>query len=393
MQGRQQSFRWTAIVLIGVGLIPSVSGRADTALSAYYIGELWHNSDGGIRTGSDYLSDAGLKVASELDGLLGGVDASFFAYFLWNNSNTFSDRYVGDAQVVSNIDAQRAIRVYEFWYEQALNEDVSLRFGLYDLNAEFDAVDTAGLFVNSSHGIGAEYGQSGEAGPSIFPVTSLAARFDMAIDDRNLLRYAILDGVPGDPDDPSRTTIDLGGKDGVLHALEYNFAVDGGARFGVGGWLYSGDFARIEATANRPRDDGNGGIYGFVEAPVYRSDSGAIVHGFLRYGVANDEFNVFDSYTGAGVVARGLIPARPDDRFGLAIASAGIGDPWDRATGGADSHETSIELTYRTQVTDWLRIQPDVQYIVNPGGDPGLKNALVIGLRFELMTRHAIAHR
>lgn len=390
---RRQSCQLTGILLLALGCVPSATTRADTALSAYYTGELWYNADGGLRTGTAYLSDAGLKIESALDGLLGGTDASLFAYFLWNNSNTFSDRYVGDAQVVSNIDARQAIRVYEFWYEQKLNDDVSMRFGLYDLNAEFDAVDTAGLFINSSHGIGAEYGQAGEAGPSIFPVTSLAARFDMAINDSSLLRYALLDGVPGDPNDPSRTTIDLGGSDGVLHALEYNYTVDGGAQFGLGAWLYSADFDRIEATASRPRDDGNGGIYGFVDAPVYRSNSGATVQGFLRYGIANDEFNVFDSYTGAGVVARGLIPSRPDDRFGLAIARAAIGAPWNRVTGGADSHETSIELTYSTQITGWLRIQPDIQYIENPGGNPAVKDAFVIGLRFELMTAHAIAHR
>ncbi len=380
-------------MLAGISLMPSPTSWADTALSAYYTGELWQNTGGGNRSGSAYLSDAGITIESKFGSLFGGVDASLFAYFLWNNSKTFSDRYVGDAQVVSNIDAQQAIRVYEFWYQQDLNEDVSLRFGLYDLNSEFDVVNTAGLFINSSHGIGAEYGQSGVAGPSIFPVTSLAARFDMAINDRNLLRYAILDGVPGDPNDPGRTTIDLGGGDGVLHALEYNYTGSDAARFGIGGWLYSADFDRIEATASRPHDDGNGGIYGFVEAPVYRGKDGVSLRGFLRYGVANDELNIFDSYLGAGVVVSGLLPSRPDDRFGLAVARAGIGAAWDRAAGGADNHETSIELTYSMQVTDWLRVQPDLQYIVNPGGNPGIDNAFAVGLRFELTTGHTIVHR
>ena len=49
-----------------------------------------------------------------------------------------------------------------------------------------------------------------------------------------------------------------------------------------------------------------------------------------------------------------------------------------------ERHETAIELTYRVQFLPWLALQPDVQYIINPGTDPALKNALVIGLRFEL---------
>jgi porin len=44
-------------------------------------------------------------------------------------------------------------------------------------------------------------------------------------------------------------------------------------------------------------------------------------------------------------------------------------------------------MTYQTQVTPWLLVQPDVQYIINPGGhvlnaDSSVRrNALVFGLR------------
>lgn len=366
---------------------------ADTTIFGYYTGDSWHNIDGGLRTGETYLSDAGLTIDSEYDGWFGGAKSNVFVYLLWNNGNTFSDRYVGDWQTVSNIDTEKALRVYEFWYEQDLNDDVGLRFGLYDLNSEFDAIETAGLFIQSSHGIGAEYGASGLAGPSIFPVTSLAARFEMALSPANVLRYALLDGVPGDPNDPRKTTIDLGGNDGVLHALEYNHESDNGVRWGIGGWLYSADFDRIEATLERPQDDGNGGLYGFIDAPLYRGDSGVTVDGFLRYGVANDDLNSFGSYMGVGAVATGLIKQRPDDKFGIALASARVGDPYRRSVNGAaDRHETSIELTFSTQLTDWLRLQPDLQYIINPGASPLLQDALVFGLRFELGRDYVYSH-
>jgi carbohydrate-selective porin OprB len=50
----------------------------------------------------------------------------------------------------------------------------------------------------------------------------------------------------------------------------------------------------------------------------------------------------------------------------------------------SDKAETNIEFTYRARVTDWLALQPDAYWVINPGTDPGLKNALVIGLRFEI---------
>ncbi len=368
----------------------SGSASAQLAVEAYYRGEVWQNTRGGIQSGGTYLDDAGLTVEADLSSR--APSGRLFTYLLWNNGATFSDRYVGDFQVISNIDAEEALRLYELWYEQSIAEKLSLRFGLYDLNSEFDAQEASQLFLNSSHGIGAEYGQSGRLGPSIFPVTSLAARLDWTLSDSGTLRYALLDGVPGDPDDPSKTTIRLGGADGVLHALELDFVRPEGIRFGVGGWLYTADFERLDGAdgdANPPRDDGNSGIYGYLDAPLLEwPTAGVVVSTFLRYGVADDRFNRLDGYLGAGIVIDGLVPARPRDRIGLALARATIGKPARRADmlrgGDVAGHETAIELTYSAELTDWLRVQPDIQYVINPNGDRALGDALVIGLRFEV---------
>ncbi len=361
---------------------------AQTTLKGYYVGEFWRNGRGGLETGSAYLTDAAVSVAREIDAPGGGANARLFAQFMWNNSARFSERFVGDLQSVSNIDAGRAARVYELWYEHPVADDASVRVGLYDLNTEFDAIETAGLFINGSHGIGAEYGLSGENGPSIFPVTSLAARFDWRPIAAGTLRYALLDGVPGDRSDPSRAAVDLGGGDGVLHALEYVHRLDGGTRLGIGGWLYSAGFRRIGGDG-ASEGKGNGGFYGFAEGPVYTARGNGIeVRAFLRYGVADDAFNPVAAYLGAGVVVTGLIAPRPDDRLGFAVASARTGKPFrrERALAGmsTDRHDTSFEFTYSVRISDWLRLQPDVQYILNPGADPALANSLVFGLRIEV---------
>lgn len=46
--------------------------------------------------------------------------------------------------------------------------------------------------------------------------------------------------------------------------------------------------------------------------------------------------------------------------------------------------ETNLELTWRASINDWLTLQPTLQYVLNPGLDPTLDNALVFGLRFEV---------
>jgi porin len=49
-----------------------------------------------------------------------------------------------------------------------------------------------------------------------------------------------------------------------------------------------------------------------------------------------------------------------------------------------DDAEVAIELSYRAQITPWLALQPDLQYIVNPGFDGSVDDALAIGVRAEI---------
>src|SRR3546814_19744526 len=104
----------------------------------------------------------------------------------------------------------RALRLYEAWIDQKIGDAASVRIGLYDLNSEFDALDTAGFFVSSPHGIGPDFAQSGRNGPSIFPAPSLAARVAISPAPGWTVRAALLDGVPGHPDHPPRTAPRLG---------------------------------------------------------------------------------------------------------------------------------------------------------------------------------------
>jgi len=48
------------------------------------------------------------------------------------------------------------------------------------------------------------------------------------------------------------------------------------------------------------------------------------------------------------------------------------------------SAETAIELTYLVQVSSWLAIQPDLQYVVTPNTTPTLPNAWAFQVRFEM---------
>jgi porin len=90
-------------------------------------------------------------------------------------------------------------------------------------------------------------------------------------------------------------------------------------------------------------------------------------------------------YVDGGLGYTGLIPGRNQDTLTLGVAYTKISDD------AADhDQETLIELNYLAQVTPWLTVQPDIQYIVHPGGlvpnpnDPSggtTKDAFVLGIR------------
>ena len=373
---------------------PSVEEKSSTIeLSAVYTADVWSNVRGGVRRGSRYLDNLDVTLVVDAERAFGWRGATLFAYGLYNNGTRFSEDLVGDAQGISNIETGvRAARLYEAWIEQRFASDrASLKFGLYDLNSEFDAIESAALFLNPSHGIGPDFSQSGLNGPSIFPTTSLALRGDLKVAENWLVRAAILDGVPGDPDRPTRTTIKLGKGDGALAVAELNY-LDDSTKAAVGYWRYTGRFEDLRALqhADEPVErDGNEGLYMLVERRLTREENNIAqgLAGWVRLGFANKTLNPVQRYIGGGLAYTGPFAGRDEDQVGMAIGLVQFGDPFRRGLllEGAQigAREVIVEATYRAPVTDWLTLQPDLQYVINPGGRPKRENALILGLRAE----------
>ena len=107
---------------------------------------------------------------------------------------------------------------------------------------------------------------------------------------------------------------------------------------------------------------------------------------FGRVGYADSKVNQFDSYFGGGLVYTGLFSE--EDMAGVSVAAVHNGSEFRKAQLNegtkADKSEIVVELTYNTSITSWLAVQPDFQYVINPGMDPGLDDALVFNTRFEV---------
>jgi porin len=357
------------------------------SLEAAYTGEVWRNLRGGLRRDDTYLDNIDLIATLDAERAWGWTGTTFVVSGLHNNRPTLSERIVGDIQTVSNIDTDGATRLYEAWAERAFDAG-AIKLGLIDLNSELDVNETGALFIHSSHGIGPDFSQVGENGPSIFPITGLGAVLRWDYSESVQLRVAAFEGTVGDPTHPRRTTVDLESGEGALLVGEVTLRPAKANRSIIGVWRHTGRSADF-ADEERVRRTESLGVYALTEGTLMERGQRAL-SGFLRVGFADADVHQISRYIGAGLVWSGpmLANAELEEQLGLALANVTNGDAFRDAQGNLGSaherHETAIELTYRVQALSWLALQPDVQYILNPGADPALHDAWVLGLRFEL---------
>ncbi len=366
-----------------------------------YTGDIFGNIRGGISKGATYLDDFDMILSLDMEKLVNWKGASFSFYGLGIHGGSPSN-HAGDLQALSNIDGPDVWELLEAWYQQNFLDDrLSFLFGLHDVNSEFDVIETGGLFINSSHGIGPDFSQSGQNGPSIIPATSLAARVRGNPLDYLYIQAAVYDGVPGDPNDaePEGVEVHFEDGDGVLVVSEVGFLpgeLKEDAPYGkvaVGSWIYSAEFSDLketDAAGNPLQRDGNFGVYALGEYTAFREaedkDQGLAL--FARFGFANPHINQLQYYFGSGLAYTGAIPTRDEDKIGIAVAAAFNGqefyDVQKQAGARVDQAEVDVELSYRAQITPWFALQPDIQWIRNPGTDPALKDAFLLGSRWEL---------
>jgi len=364
-----------------------------------YKGDFFSNLSGGMGKNSVYLDNFDIKFNMNLEQMLGWKGATLTTYFLGNHGGEPAE-FTGAIQGISNIAAHDTWKLYEFKLEQILfGGDLSLLAGLYDLNSEFDTREFSGIFINPSHGIGAEFALTGHNGPSIFPNTSLAFRASYNFSDSWNLKAAVFDGIPGDLNNLKGTNIVFNKEDGLLLTSEINFTNGANEvdvryfKLAFGGWYYTGEFETIsdfDSFGNIKMQQGNYGYYGsaekflFVENESTNEGLGA----FVRFGWSNNNVNPVNSYIGAGINYIGLIPGREEDVLGFAVAAAHNNEKCQTLASQENvelkDYEYIFELTYCLNISGWLQVQPDVQYVANPAACHHNTYAFIYGTRLQI---------
>jgi porin len=346
-------------------------------LGATYVTDVLSVADGGLKRGTAWLGRG--DITASVEGHLFGIDgAEVFVDIIGVQPPDFSGHFVGDAQTVSNVQGDTAIHPYEAWISIPLAAGLTGKAGLIDLNTEFDVQDIGKLFLNSSFGIGADFSQSGRNGPSIFPMPATALILKYEKDDW-AGRLGMFDAVAGSLTNPRRTAIRFPGQRGALIVAEVERQVASIGEVQLGVWHYTTRFASLDpATARRETSQG---AYAMVEGQVAALGASTI-SAWGRAGVASAHANPIGFYLGGGMTWR-----NGEGELGLAVAHAALGGPAKRAAiaagAPADPAETAIELTYARPIIPGITVQPDLQYVIDPGWVRGRGNALVAGVRFS----------
>jgi len=167
----------------------------------------------------------------------------------------------------------------------------------------------------------------------------------------------------GDPSDPFESAENLFDEGELFKHIAIGWAPDWGDRYDQTVQL---TFWQVDERTQAGVDGGHGVAFlSSMRSGNWRP--------FFRVGYAVDAGVLNDRSVsiGTGYDARG----------GADLAGLALG--WARAPDNLRDQHT-LEAFYRYEVTDFLQVTPEVQYIINPAFDPDTNRILVVGLRMRI---------
>jgi porin len=393
-------------------------------LEFVYFGALAANLDGGIKEGS--VLEGGLLMTLDLNSekLVGYEGGQFHAGGLWiHNGKAFSKNYVGDLNVVSLLDFPDLWSLWELWYEQKfLDGKVSLKLGQLSIDRDFivpeyyssiasiNFLNQTFFYPTMAFNVWDIPGfPRGDHALASTPYGAPGVRLRVDPTESVYVQAGVYDGNPDQTH--AGTRINLNEAEGALAYFELGYGLNKGkedsgppGNYKIGGYYHTDDFYDIESVFNAflgleaPRThSGNYGLYALADQMLFleigkEDPAQQGLAGFFRVGWAPEDRNLASLGLDGGFMYKGLIPTRDWDTVGFAASYLKISDDIRRGQELVNSfapgtftvadHEIVLEANYRAQLTAWWTLQPDVQYVIHPGGSAEHDNALV----FLLMT-------
>ena len=381
-----------------------------------YTNDVLGNVSGGLKRGFIDQGKLEFDLNIDFEKLANLRGLSFYAngFFIHNTGRIRRD-YVGGVNTIAAIEARGTTRLSELWLEQKLwNEATTLRIGQLAADVEFFYSDWSQLFLQSDWAtITALNLASG--GPA-YPLSTPGIRFKTEPAQDVTWLLAIYNGDPagpgtGDEQLRNRYGLNFRVQDPAFvmteAQLRTNFGKEdtGLARIlRLGAWGHLGKFndqryANDGTLLSNPLGSGiaaklrgDWGLYAVIDQQIWRPKGGAPDSGigvFSRISGSPSDRNQISFYIDGGIVFSGLIPGRPDDKFGASVIYARYSDALRAADldkilagypGYVRDYEANLELTYQAQIVPGWTVQPVITRVWHPSGDAS-RNALVVGVR------------
>ena len=422
-----------------IGGLRTALDRYGITLSLTDVSDVLGNASGGINRGATYNALTTLIVRMDTQKAFGWEGGTINVSGLQIRGRSLSDFYLKNLQTVTSISATPTTLLWEIWYQQAFADGkYDVRFGQQSVDQEFMVGRGSALYINSKMGWAMVPSIALYGGGPVYPLSSLGVRLrGQPTASITVLAGVFQDNPTGGPfadNEQLRGSSRWGGnfnlRTGALFIAELQYAINQPAdgdtdtanasnglpgTYKLGAWFDTASFPnqRYDTTGVQlanPASNGipkmnlyNASLYGVIDQMIWRPDpqSPRSVSVFAHAMGAPGDRNLISFSANAGINLKAPLPGRDDDTFGVGVGIARISryaSGFDRDTNYYGSApfpvptrgtETFLEVTYQIQVTPWLLIQPDFQYIFNPGGgivnpnNPALrvKNEAVFGAR------------
>jgi porin len=421
------------------GLRPFLS-QYGLSLSIQETSEVLGNVTGGTTQNFEYDGLTQMTLQMDTERAFGLHGGTFNVSGLQIHGRDLSSDNLQTLQTASGIEADRSSRLWELWYDQKfLKEDrLDVKIGQQSLDQEFMVSQNALLFVNTMFGWPMLPSADMPGGGPAYPLSALGVRCRLRPTDSLTILAGAFNGGPvsnnnGDPQEENATGTSFPTEGGGLFIgeLQYAYPALGGmvytdrqplsGTYRLGFWYDTEDFADLNidnagqslaspTTTGIPRDHhGDYAFYGVMDQMVWSDpndeDADRTLNVFARaMGTPEEDRNLIDLSANVGLTFHEPIPHRGDDTVGIGMGYAKVGDGqvnFDKDTntfGGTSfpvqSSEEFVEVTYQYQLTPWCQLQPDFQYVFNPGGGvpnpnfssgPRIKDEAVIGIRTNIL--------
>ena len=345
--------------------------------------EGYYNFMGGRRKGSAAASTFDANVSLDMKKLLHVPGGKFYADFEAHSFQNPTTLLVGDFQVFDKNTADPFLQMFEFWYQQEFfHNTLRLKVGKVDANAEFSLIDNGLDFMTSSAHVTPTlfvFPTFPDPKPSVnlfFTPGKLFYASAAAYAANRSDHFLDFSGKPASGQPSLNGTLWIG-ETGLTWNHLSGSADDGNLRLGI--WTHTGEFNR---TDDNSAVKGAGGIYVVVNQTLWKPpndmETNRGLRMFLEYAHSNKGIAPVYQHFGGGLLWTGIKSGRPDDEIGICTQYGQISPQpsllW--------KYEQAVESFYKLTLASWLNVQPDVQYIIHPGGS--YSNSLIGTLELNL---------